>query len=230
MDEMTYQPLSLEHLDGLVDVHYRITTGNNLLPLMGRSAVRAFYRWWAGNPKVVAVVACCGETVVGHALGPLSPANYRQELNRAIWKDLMIGAIRVSFVHPIRLARLVTARKAMLRSMMRSVLRLHPGPVPPSLEAEVAYSTLLSIGVDPSFQGKSVARDLLAKFVAEMGRRGAKELRLTVRATNTRAIAFYNQTGWTFFDEANGGLRFRRVIGDAGDSNALNRTETGICN
>lgn len=59
-------------------------------------------------------------------------------------------------------------------------------------------STLLNIAVMPSFRRQGIARRLLEHAFAALRHRGCKQCFLEVRASNTSAIALYQQMGFVF--------------------------------
>ncbi|MEI8605753.1 ribosomal protein S18-alanine N-acetyltransferase [Pseudoalteromonas sp. B160] len=57
--------------------------------------------------------------------------------------------------------------------------------------------TLMDICVAPDFQGLGIAKQLLAAFIEYGEKHHAENLFLEVRETNTRAIALYEQAGFS---------------------------------
>ncbi|MBB1302050.1 MULTISPECIES: ribosomal protein S18-alanine N-acetyltransferase [Pseudoalteromonas] len=57
--------------------------------------------------------------------------------------------------------------------------------------------TLMDICVAPDFQGQGIAKQLLAAFIEYGEKHHAENLFLEVRETNTRAIALYEQAGFS---------------------------------
>ena len=57
--------------------------------------------------------------------------------------------------------------------------------------------TLMDICVAPQFQGQGIAKQLLNAFISYGEQHSAENLFLEVRETNTRAIALYEQAGFT---------------------------------
>ncbi|MBI1235397.1 MAG: GNAT family N-acetyltransferase [Alphaproteobacteria bacterium] len=60
---------------------------------------------------------------------------------------------------------------------------------------------LYSIASDPGFAGQGVGAALMTACVAEAVRRGCDRLRLEVRASNTRALALYERSGFSLLKE-----------------------------
>lgn len=60
---------------------------------------------------------------------------------------------------------------------------------------------LYTLASDPAFSGQGVGKALIAACVAETVRRGCDCLRLEVRASNARAIALYQRSGFSLLKE-----------------------------
>jgi ribosomal-protein-alanine N-acetyltransferase len=56
--------------------------------------------------------------------------------------------------------------------------------------------TLMDIGVNPQYQGKGIASQLMAHLVEQSQTRGAENIFLEVRASNQAAIHLYNKVGF----------------------------------
>jgi ribosomal protein S18 acetylase RimI-like enzyme len=65
-----------------------------------------------------------------------------------------------------------------------------PGP-------ETAGAELLSVAVDPAWQGRHVGALLVSAFVDELDRRGVESSQVVVGADNDRAVALYGRAGFT---------------------------------
>ncbi len=55
---------------------------------------------------------------------------------------------------------------------------------------------LVSVAVDPAYTGKGVASALMDSTLRRLRRRGVTRLRLMVKITNQRALAFYEKYGF----------------------------------
>ena len=53
-----------------------------------------------------------------------------------------------------------------------------------------------TIGVLPEFEGRGIARAMMAELIAEAARRGAKEVMLEVSSANPRAQELYRRYGF----------------------------------
>jgi ribosomal protein S18 acetylase RimI-like enzyme len=63
--------------------------------------------------------------------------------------------------------------------------------------AEGAEAELLSVAVDPAWQGRHVGALLVEGFLAELGRRGVASSHVVVGADNAPAVALYGRAGFT---------------------------------
>ncbi len=64
-----------------------------------------------------------------------------------------------------------------------------------------SLARLYSIAVDEAFAGQGVGRLLLTTCERDAQKNSCRALRLEVRIDNTRAIALYERSGYTRFDE-----------------------------
>jgi GNAT superfamily N-acetyltransferase len=203
--------MAAHHLPGLVDLHLVTSLPRSLMPLMGRHAISAFYRWWIGRKDVVALVAETKGAVVGHVLGPLEPSKYGAIMYRDTWPSLGLGVAHALLRHPIMAARMLTRRINLVRAGLAGVVsrarrllssqdkpyKQQARPIP--MDYASGYEkivTLLSIGVDPRWQGHGLGRRLTDEFCYKVKQAGATHVRLSVRNDNPQAIGFYEANGW----------------------------------
>lgn len=64
------------------------------------------------------------------------------------------------------------------------------------VESKKDVAGLVGIGVDPHYQGKGYGAALLQEFENWALKMGARELKLSVKSGNNRAIASYSKNGW----------------------------------
>ena len=62
------------------------------------------------------------------------------------------------------------------------------------MESKIAYLSVLC--VLPEFQGESVAKTLVEKFIEESKTAGMREMLLYTHSTNERAIGLYKKLGF----------------------------------
>lgn len=70
--------------------------------------------------------------------------------------------------------------------------------------ARTEVARLYSIAVDPAFRGAGAARRLLASVENLALRKGARALRLEVRASNKAGLSLYDRAGFTFLERKPG--------------------------
>jgi ribosomal protein S18 acetylase RimI-like enzyme len=64
-------------------------------------------------------------------------------------------------------------------------------------DADSAGAELLSVAVDPAWQGREVGALLVHGFLDELDRRGVSTSQVVVGADNARAVALYGRAGFT---------------------------------
>jgi ribosomal protein S18 acetylase RimI-like enzyme len=202
-----YEKINHKHLKGLADLHLEVSTEENFLPLLGEKCMMKFYEWWILRDDVITYVAVDGERVVGHVLGPLN-LDYRNNLNKFLFRYLFFGFIKAIFVHPLRLINLSLKRFNLILLSLKGLLYRKVKTKDFGNERCI----LLSIAVDPEYQGKGVAKKLNDLFLEEAKIKGKKEVTLSVRASNARAIAFYKKMGWKIFEKEGSSIYFIRYL------------------
>lgn len=70
--------------------------------------------------------------------------------------------------------------------------------------AGAGVARIYSIAVDPAYRGRGVAQRLIAAAEQTARARGARSLRLEVRASNMAALGLYERAGFTFLERKPG--------------------------
>ena len=70
--------------------------------------------------------------------------------------------------------------------------------------AGTLVARIYSIAVDPAYRGRGVAQGLIASVERAAQARGARSLRLEVRASNRSALSLYERAGFTFLERKPG--------------------------
>jgi asparagine synthase (glutamine-hydrolysing) len=78
--------------------------------------------------------------------------------------------------------------------------------------SETCPVRLLSIAVDPDFQGSGAAKAVADAFEAKLRAAGHHRVGLSVHADNPRAIAFYEKTGWSVAHKSPAGWWFEKTL------------------
>ncbi len=191
--EIIYQKISKEHIKGLVELHKKNATEENFLPLLGDKAIGKFYEWWIDRKDTISFVAILNEKVIGHILGP-TKIDYRNELNKFLFPYLIEGFFLSFYKNPIKIFKLTIKRFFSIVLSLKSIFFKNKMKLGKS--ESINSGILLSITVDPEFQGKGVALKLNNLFLDEAKLKGIKRITLSVRKSNLRAIKFYEKTGW----------------------------------
>lgn len=198
--EIIYQKIDKNHIKDLVILHKKNAMEENFLPLLGDRAIEKFYEWWTLRDDVIAFIALFNGKVIGNVLGPTN-LYYRNELNKYLFPYLFIGFIFGLFRNPIKIMKLFFKRFYFIISSIKSILFKEEKK--DEIEKNEKSAILLSIDVDLEFQGKGVAVELNKMFLEEAKRRGIKKVTLSVRESNSRAIRFYEKTGWKILKKSN---------------------------
>jgi ribosomal protein S18 acetylase RimI-like enzyme len=98
-----------------------------------------------------------------------------------------------------------------VRRLVRFALRGGPGRGA-SRPAGICPVRLLSIAVDPDFQGSGAAKAVADAFEAKLRAAGHRRVGLSVHADNARAIAFYEKTGWSVAHKSPAGWWFEKTL------------------
>lgn len=177
----------------------------SVLTKLGKGVVRRYYQWQHEHQRRIVFIVCredgllTGFCVVGafhDALYGYLRSNAPQIMlallvRPHLWFSATIAeAVRRGlhlFRWKHRSRQLEPARSASIRDMhMRST----------SVEQDDSSDYILSIAVDPAYQGGGIGRELMtcAEQVALL--RGRRALALSVREENSAAIAFYISRGY----------------------------------
>lgn len=191
-DQFRLQLIAPEDLPQVTQVHIRAFRASALTAL-GGEAVRRYYEWQLLGPhdhRFVGAWSAQGE-LAGFCVGGIS----RSALGGFLARNRKWLTLRVA-MRPWLLANPVVLRQAR-RAL--EVLGVVPAEVrakaPGIMRPERSYG-ILSIAVDPVYQGKGVAQALMEDAEREARARGFHHMHLTVATDNVRAIRFYEKTGW----------------------------------
>lgn len=155
------------HLGGISD---------GFLSLLGTDFLQRLYRRISLHPSAFLLVA----DLDGHTVGFIAGATDVPGLYR-------------SFVARDGAAAVFGAIRPLVRGWRRALETLRHGS--PAGRASAA-TELLSVAVDPSWQGRGAARQLVAAFLGEVVIRGGRSAQVVVGADNRRAVALYQRAGF----------------------------------
>jgi ribosomal protein S18 acetylase RimI-like enzyme len=154
-----------------------------LLARLGTGPVRRFMELAVRDPDTFGAVADDDGRVVGFILCTTASVSLQRRALRSspgLWLRLPLLLVRDP--------RLVSLGVGRLRALFRRRR-------PPTATDEPALR-LFDISVAPQVRGQGVGRALLAAALAEAGRRGHREMGLTVLADNNPALRLYETAGF----------------------------------
>lgn len=181
-------------LEAIVALHLRAFP-DYFLSHLGATFLHHFYSEFVEQRHSYGFVALNEEQIVGLVMGVAdSAAHYRRFYRR--------HAINLI---PIVVSRLVTdnyvrknfrSRLPHLSILFRSFLQSRQASSTYSARAEGIPARLLSIAVDSDYRGQGIADELVRYLCDAMHRNGIERVGLSVLKNNSRAVAFYEKTGW----------------------------------
>jgi ribosomal protein S18 acetylase RimI-like enzyme len=183
--------LGQRDLPAIVRIHTLAFPGSALTAL-GAGAVRRYYEWQLTGPHdVSALGAFYGNEMAGFCFGGV----FRGAMSGFLRKNRVYLAWLV-LTHPWLVAnplfrdRLINGLKV-LRRFSKPGRANQPKP-----NQKKPPFGILSIAVNPEFQGMGVGKVLMmeSEIVAKL--RGFDEMNLTVNPDNHQAIRFYGSLGW----------------------------------
>lgn len=207
------QPLAVEHLDEVVDLHTQ-TFPEYFLTHLGSKMLKLFYGEFVDQSGNYGFVACSENRVVGFVAGTAnSDALYAQFYRRHFLNLMGIFAvclIKDAYIRKNIWDRTVHIRRAVKSLFVRDTTTSKPKNDDSDLTTDI-LARLLSIGVDSNFRGRGVADMLVRALCHRLAQDGIETVGLSVNADNARAIAFYKKNGWSIETANENTLRFWRA-------------------
>ena len=142
-----------------------------------------------------------GERAVGYVIGTPSTSDFVAAY-LTDWLPLMRGSYAPPAATPISDEERKLADLFGPQHMLRPELAPHPAH--------------LHINLLPGYQGAGHGRTLMTTALASVAAAGARSCHLTVRATNTGALRFYDKLGWEPIEVADPGPSVFLVKSTAG--------------
>lgn len=198
IESVTVRPSTADDLAAIADVHL-LAFPHSVTTMLGRNAVRRYYDWLRDPVHdAVPLVAESEGRLLGFCIGGVFRGAMLGYLRRN-----MLFLTRTVVLHPGVALQSRFRSRAMsgLRLIMRvgkRALKQRFGALPSSQQAalpEPAFS-ILAIATDPRRRQSGVGRALMGAAEAEARRLGFRRMNLTVEASNTGAIRFYEALGW----------------------------------
>lgn len=188
--------LSVENLPAVASIH-TAAFPDSALTKLGREAVRRYYEWQIVGPHDgVNIGAFSDDAMLGFCFGGIR----RGALGGFLEKNRRFLIIRVATRPWLLFNPLFRERAQFAIQRLFGKLRPSKPPVAASSQPVVPQSIpafgILSIAVDPRYQGSGAAQLLMEYSEQEALRRGFFRMHLTVHPSNTRAVRFYEKMGW----------------------------------
>jgi len=206
-------PAEPEHVAGMVACHQAAFPGQ-FTTLLGPGYLRTLYRFYAGHPDGICLVAVeeGGDAVLGLVAGGRPDLPSRM-LRRNLWRFMPILLWR-ALTHGYFRRRLLHHAGEAVRKVSRRLCLARASPERPAPPEDLpgTWSNLLSICTHPDHRGRGVGRHLMEGFRAESERRGYRSMRLSVRNENAAAIALYKACGWRPVLTVPNGTYFKRSV------------------
>jgi ribosomal protein S18 acetylase RimI-like enzyme len=203
---LVYRPLRTADLGAAAALH-RAVFSDHFLGHMDRRFLELFYGEFVAGPGELGWVAERDGRLVGATIGTTDAPGmyarfYRRHLPR-LAALVLRAAVGDPYVRRAALGRLPHVALA-----VRSRLGLRPTVADRSGSEPAAR--LLSIGVAEAERGSGVAGGLVEAFCRALADRGIDRVGLSVHNDNSRAIAFYEKTGWRRIQSDAAGTSFWR--------------------
>lgn len=185
--------LSLEDVFAMSAVHLAAFPASALSRL-GEEAVRRYYQWQFAGPHETHVsgafhdgrlVGFCVGGVFRRAMGGFLNTNSGFLFRRVLTHPWLL-------MNPLFRDKVNIAWQIFRRSVRMSTRTEAAG----SVERGVRPFAILAICVDPSLHRGGVGRTLMSVVEDEARTLGFREMALTVRTDNRKAIGFYHSLGW----------------------------------
>jgi ribosomal protein S18 acetylase RimI-like enzyme len=164
---------------------------DSALTRLGREAVMRYYEWQLNGPHDVAALgAFAGGKMAGFCFAGVFRGSMSGFLRKE-WKFLCWRLLTHPWLasNPILRERLVYAIRVLKRYG-------RPRKSEPSGKEKKPVFGILSIAVDPGFQGRGVGKLLMEEAERIARRQEFAEMDLTVHPQNHQALRFYEGLGW----------------------------------
>jgi ribosomal protein S18 acetylase RimI-like enzyme len=183
--------LDQQDLPAIARIH-ALAFHDSALTALGAGAVRHYYEWQLTGPHdVSALGAFSGNEMAGFCFGGV----FRGAMSGFLRKNRIYLAWLV-LTHPWLVAnplfrnRLANALKVLRRfskpAQTNQLNQIHKKP----------SFGILSIAVNPEFQGMGAGKVLMMESETIARRQGFDEMNLTVNPDNHQAVRFYDSLGW----------------------------------
>ena len=199
-----------EDVPGAARLH-RIVFPEYFLTHMGQGFVERFYSEFVNRNGNYGYVAICGKELVGSVIGTLDYQRCFNRFYRRHFPRLALSFVGRLVVDPY-IRRHLFSRIAHVRQALLSITarRQHVFVAAELPAADQAPAHLLSIGVHPDQRGSGLAEQLIDRYCNALWEDGWESVGLSVWPENSRAIAFYEKTGWQPTGSSSSALLYSR--------------------
>lgn len=161
----------------------------SLLTALGRGSVERYYSWLLTGPhQVTALKAEAEGKTAGFCFGGV----FRGALSGFVRKN----AAYLFFSVLVRPAVYFNPETHSRLSQGLKILTGRREKMSPAREPETKSFGILSVAVDPAFQGFGAGGALMAESEKIARELGFRSMDLTVRPENVKAVSFYKNSGW----------------------------------
>lgn len=172
---MEIRLINKEEIAGVVNVHLKAFEGFFLSDL-GGSFLKTYYDSIRKNDRGILLGSFENERLIGFCAGTSLSDGFNAYLIRRNFLQFSITGITLLFSKPRALYRLYKNLKKTGTSITDSG----------------NYAELLSIGIDPNFQGKGVGKRLLIQLELMLAKQGQNQISLTTDLhNNENSLQFY---------------------------------------
>jgi ribosomal protein S18 acetylase RimI-like enzyme len=212
-DSPEIRDLALDDLMQIVAIH-RAAFPESALTRLGDESVRRYYEWLIVGPHdAVNIGAFQNDALLGFCFG----GKFRGAMGGFLERNRAYLARRVIvrpwlMLNPLFRERALFAIKRIAQPIVRRVRPQKRQPVRQKPPEGLRSFGILSIGVQPEYFGHGIAQHLMDYSERVALELGHNQMNLTVHPANSRAVRFYEKTGWT------------RIPSDASWSGAMSKT------
>ena len=207
--------VQIDDVEQVASVHAQIFP-DYFLTRLGKPFLNRFYKHIVTYPCTALAAFVQGECVGIVAGAPQSESFYNEFYRKNFFPLVLITLKRLA-LDPIvrkeiylRIGRIRAALKAVTKKYNKSTVQVSQKALKKNSPQQGVAEDLLSIGVLSDYQGQGIAEELVRQFCKALALRGVTSVMLTVQRKNSRAIHFYEKTGWQFAGSDNLRVHFLR--------------------
>jgi ribosomal protein S18 acetylase RimI-like enzyme len=176
--------LHISDIDEVVNVHLEAFNGF-FLSFLGRRFLKELYIAIKDDPTGIVFVFVENQKLLGFVAGTAQPAGFYRRLIDQRWFRFAMASISPVISNPRIIPRMLQAFNK-----------------PDEFVDLEQAGLLMSIAVNPSYQGKGIGQLLIGAFLQEAAKRNLHFVYLTTdKINNERANSFYQQLGFQFLRE-----------------------------